>query len=260
MQIPKLTLQKKLAIIIGLIILIGGAALAFAWMQMKDSVPSPAQEQAPTQTISSAPVREETFPVSPVNLLVIPANGEDAGRKTIENRVCGTLYKIPSNWLVNEYLGVTKLYSPEDIRENAAWNNTHPEIVEQSSGDAAPGPDQHRFAISCTEKAESYILKNFSGQGDENNKHLADVFVKNEFHTEDTDISLVRTLNIDGWTAYEIARTYKQLDGTDFTVYSIIIELNRPHAQIVTIDLGETEYLDLSEDVKQVVDYISFRL
>lgn len=70
----------------------------------------------------------------------------------------------------------------------------------------------------------------------------------------DSNLALLKTLKIDGEDAYEISWTVDMPNGTSNTTYEFLVEKDR----VYQIHLGQTEYDNLSDEVKQIIQSISF--
>lgn len=178
--------------------------------------------------------------------------------KTIENRECGATFHIPPDWSNYSMFGESKILSPEDEHENEEWNNANQELIQNAEGDVI-GLDARSLYIACQSKdVESYIndLSSDSTKYKDfvDNATLSDVFSSEAFHSADSNLALIKTRQIDGKSAYEISKTNKTREGVYATNYKIILEGKK----VMEIELGRTEYDDLSNTVKQIIQSISF--
>jgi hypothetical protein len=269
--------QKRLTFILGVLILIGGVFIILAWKQSenrKPNITTPTQSEpvfptpssdepgATTSSTSRAtilmPNRDKTLPpTSIVNVIITPSSSaSEPGYQTIRNTFCGVTFVIPSKWSVDGFLGESKIRSPEDQRKNAEWERTHQDLVQNEEGDA-PLTDVRSLVIFCQENIRSY-LRDFSGSAYfkdfENALTLADAFASDAFHANDSNVALLKTMKINGRDAYEIADAGKMWDGTPVTNYSIVLG----QGEIIVIALDLTEYDNLSDAAKQIIQSISF--
>lgn len=180
-----------------------------------------ASDSTPSEPYTQTPSANETEFIAPYHELV-DSNGE----KTIKNTRCNFTFNIPTDWSVHGILGESKILSPENERENEEWANTHQELFENVEGDGPIGPDARSLYISC-----QYVIAE-----------------------NDLKSTSLKTTQIDGWNAYEISDTGNMPDGTPFTNYQIVLK----GPKTLEIHLGQTEYDDLSNEVKQIVESISF--
>lgn len=229
--------QKKLVFVLGTLVIIGGVFSIIAWKQSENRKPSPTNE----------PVI-----VAPYNELV-----SSVGGKTIKNTKCNLTFKIPADWSVGGLFGGTTILSPEDQHENEEWDKTHQDLIQNEEGDAPLGPDARSLSISCQNNIKNYLSR-FSASLNykvfENAKHLAEALATSAFHAKDSNVALLKTMKVGGWDAYEISWTVKMPDDTSNTTYEILVE----KGDIYQIHLGQTEYSNLSDTVKDVINSISF--
>jgi hypothetical protein len=146
--------------------------------------------------------------------------------RTIQNWECGATIHIPPDWSDHGLLGGSKILSPEDERINEEWANANQELFQNAEGDGPIGPDARSLYISCQYNVVREDLKSTS----------------------------LKTIKINGRNAFEVADTGKMPDGTSVTNYKIILE----GPKVMEIYLGQTEYDNLSETVKQIIQSISF--
>ncbi len=127
---------------------------------------------------------------------------------------------------MHSILGESKILSPEDESTNEEWLiENHDQIQISESGDPI-GPDSRTLYISCQYNLEK----------------------------EDLESTILKTIQIDGYDAYEISSTDELPDGTSITNYQIIVG----GGKAMDIFLGQTEYDNLSDDVKQIIHSIEF--
>lgn len=208
--------QKNLIIAIGLIVLIGGTALTFTWMQSANRTPD---VTVPTPSGSEG----KKIPYAAKHELLATTDG----KQTIKNTACDFTFVLPADWTVIGLLGESKILSPANERENETWAETHQNLLMQNQeGEAPLGPDARTLYISCQYNLEK----------------------------EDLKTTVLKTIQIDGVDAYEIADTGPMPDGTPVTNHRIIVGGGRA----MDIHLGQTEYDNLSETVKQIIQSISF--
>ncbi len=148
--------------------------------------------------------------------------------QAVQNTQCDFTFKIPKDWNVYGILGESKILSPEDGRVNEEWLKSPDGQAPAEEGSAGPalGPDARSLHISCQDTGKIDDLKS----------------------------SAVKTIKINGRDAYEFADKGKMLDGSLFTNYRLVVEAEK----ITEIHLGQTEYDDLSETIKQIIQSISF--
>lgn len=70
----------------------------------------------------------------------------------------------------------------------------------------------------------------------------------------DLNLALLKTLKIDGEDAYEISWTVDMPNGTSNTTYEFLVEKDR----VYQIHLGQIEYDNLSDEVRQIIQSIKF--
>lgn len=146
--------------------------------------------------------------------------------RTIQNWECDATFHIPPDWVDWGILGESKILSPEDVRVNKEWVDTHPDLFENAEGEGPIGPDARSLYISCQDNLEKKDLKS----------------------------PILKTIQIDGVDAYEIADPFRMPDGTPITNYYIVVGGGRS----MEIYLGQTEYEDLPDVIKQIIKSISF--
>ncbi len=148
--------------------------------------------------------------------------------QVIQNTQCDFTFKIPKDWNVYGILGESKILSPEDERINEEWLKSPEGQAPAEEGSAGPalGPDARSLYISCQDIGK----------------------------IDDLKPSAIKTIKINGRDAYEFADTGKMPDGTPFTNYRLVVEAEKT----TEIHLGQTEYENLSETIKQIIQSISF--
>jgi hypothetical protein len=83
---------------------------------------------------------------------------------------------------------------------------------------------------------------------------LADMFSLEIFHSESSNTVLEKTMIIDERPAYEIKRTGSYPNMEDNVTHAIFIESDK----IYVIQLGSTEYDNLTSTLKQIIGSIKF--
>jgi hypothetical protein len=258
--------QKKLAVALGALILISGVFFVLTWQQehrkpnISDSTNEPAAPSTSTNEAAvstPAPNRWET-PTYRVNEVISSTSSiQETGYKTMVNKYCNVTYTIPADWSVFGFLGESQLISPENERENTAWQEANRELIENAEGDAFLYPRNRSLYISCQKNTKAY-LEHFFGfersKNFEHIQHLADLFATDLFHAKDPSLALVNTMKVDDVNAYEISETSRVRDGTLRTHYSIVIE--KEHVYEILLD--DIEYDNLSDAVKKIIQSISF--
>lgn len=159
--------------------------------------------------------------IAPYNELI-----ETTENKTIRNTLCHFTFKIPKDWLVHGILGESKILSPEDESTNEKWLIENQEQIQTSDSGGLIGPDSRTLFISCQYNLEKEDLKS----------------------------TILKTIQIDGYDAYEVSSTDKLPDGTSMTNYQIIVG----GGKAMDIFLGQIEYDNLSNEVKQIIQSITF--
>lgn len=240
-------LNLKKLVYIGALILIGGMFFVLWWNREPGTSNSTSSE-----IVAPASSTNERVPYAAYHKLVNVIDG-----KTVKNTMCGFTFTIPADWSISGLLGGSKILSPEDKRENEEWAETHQELFQNTEGEGPIGPDARSLYISCQYNTETYLgyfsrspyFKNF-----ESTTRLADAFTTGAFSDKGSNPGLIKTMDIDGRVAYEISETNKVRDGSLHTNYVIILEQKK----VVEIHLGQIEYDNLSDTVKQIIQSISF--
>ncbi len=228
--------QKKLVFALIGLALLGGVYFVAAWKQLKKrepNIPRPtpsepaANPTTPTSETISIPMpnRWQT-PTYHVNEIVSSTpSTQEAGYKTIVNNYCHSTYDIPADWSVFGFLGESQLISPENQRNDDAWRKANQELIDNAEGEAFLYPQYRSLYISCHE-AKSPLKQ-----------------------------SSLKILSIDGVEAYEVSSTGIAGDGSTTTTYAILAEKDGVAYEIL---LDHTEYDDLSDTVKRIIQSISF--
>ncbi len=178
--------------------------------------------------------------------------------KTINNAGCGLSFKIPNDWTVGGMLGISKILSPEDVRVNLEFDQTHQELIKNSQGDAPLGPDARTISVICQSDLNDFIgsftrskdFKDFSGS-----KTLASLVATNAFNDKGANPALINTMFIDGQVVYEISSTNTVPGVGTFTIYEMVFERNGKIGEIMT---GQVTYEQLSDTAKDIIKTIKF--
>lgn len=212
--------QKKPVIIFSILILIVATLSIAIWKQ----------SETPKSNTSSPSISEPATSTSSTNVatIIAPYNEllETTENKTIRNTLCHFTFKIPKDWLVHGTLGESKILSPEDESTNEKWLIENQDQIQTSDSGGLIGPDSRTLYISCQYNLEK----------------------------EDIKSPILKTIQIDGYDAYEISVTDKLPDETSITNYQIIVGGGRA----MDIFLGQIEYDNLSDEVKQIIQSITF--
>jgi len=236
--------QKRPVIIFSILILIAAALSIAIWKQPEN--------QNPVESTTQINIADEQTSLPLYHELV---DSDDDG-KVIKNTKCELIFKIPADWSVDGLFGGTKILSPADIRRNKEWNEAHEEELQNTEGETN-GLDGRSLSISCQDSVKNY-LADFSMSPYykifKNTKHLVDSFATDAFHAKDSNLALLKTIKIDGEAAYEISWTVDMPDGSSNTTYELLVEKNK----VYQIHLGQTEYDNLSDEVKQIIQSITF--
>lgn len=201
----------------------------------------------PKTLTPSSPSIARPIQVAPYNELL-----SNVGEQTIRNTQYDFTFKIPVDWSVSGLLGESKILSPEDRRINEEWDRANQDVIWNTEGDAPMGPDERSLYISCQYGLEAYI-NSPSDTPSTKKKTLAEVFASDD-RMKDLGRSLVKTMQIQGKTAYEISSTTKTRTGISMTRYVILIEADKG----CEVHLDSVEYDKLSKDVQQIIQSISF--
>ncbi|MDF1497542.1 MAG: hypothetical protein P1P90_05810 [Patescibacteria group bacterium] len=212
--------QKKPVIIFSILILIVAALSIAIWKQSENTNSSGLSPSMSKPATSTSSTNAATI-VAPYNELL-----ETTENKTIRNTLCHFTFKIPKDWLVRSILGESKILSPEDESTNEKWLIENQEQNQTSDSGGPIGPDSRTLYISCQYNLEKEDLKS----------------------------TILKTIQIDGYDAYEISSTDEFPDGTSITNYQIIVG----GGKAMDIFLGKTEYDNLSDEVKQIIQSITF--
>ncbi len=254
--------QKRFAVILGALFLIGGTSFVLARKHSENRKPhnttstqSKLVSPTPSTDEPAAPASStsEAITVAPYNELV----SNTADGQTIKNTQCDFTFKIPPGWSVGGLFGGSIILSPEDQRTNEEWDKAHQDLIQHQEGDTPLGPDAKSLSIGCEENIDAY-KKSMPGlvryNDFENAQNLAEAIASSAFHATDTNLALVKTIKINGWDAYEISRTNRGGDGVQRTFYDIVLEKGK----IYDFTLDFTEYDILSPAAKQIIQSISF--
>ena len=261
--------QKKLALTLGVSMLIVGAFSIFATKRPEDRKPvlTASVQSAPVTPASSTHAVDSSTPssngttsstdqttqIAPYNELV----SNTAQGQTIRNTACSSTFVIPSNWSVDGLFGSSVIRSAEDRRTNEEWDKTHQDLIQHEEGDAPLGPDARNLVFGCVDNIDAYKkgMSGLVGYSDfENARNLAEVVASSPFHSNDLGLALVKTIKINGQDAYEISETGRGGDGVQRTFYDVVLEKGR----IFDFTLDFTEYDKLSDAAKQIIQSISF--
>lgn len=209
--------QKRLVVILSILILIAATLSIIMWKKSDNPSSNPPIHEPPTATSST---------ITPT--IVAPNNEllEINDKKLIKNTLCHFTFKIPKDWLVHGILGESKILSPEDEITNEEWLAENQKQNPTSDSGGPIGPDSRTLYISCQYNLEK----------------------------EDIKSTILKTIQIDGYDAYEISSTDKLPDGTSITSYQIIVG----GGKVMDIHLGQTEYDNLSDETKQIIQSIKF--
>jgi hypothetical protein len=126
-------------------------------------------------------------------------------------------------------------------------------VLEGDSGPSVPAPS---LTIDCQPDIKSVLVSQpWPFQADDISRmtSLADVFTSKAFRAAGPQSTLVKTVSIDGQTAYEIRKTgiSGQIQDSNYALY---IEKGR----IFVIQLIYTEYDKLPPTLKQILGSIKF--
>lgn len=212
--------QKRPVIILSILILIMAVLSIVIWKQL-EGANSNALSPSITEPPASASATNTPIIVAPYNELI-----EADENKTIRNTLCHFTFKIPKDWLVRSILGESKILSPEDESTNNKWLIENQDQIQTSDSGDPIGPDSRTLYISCQYNLEK----------------------------EDIKSTILETIQIDGYDAYEISSTDELPDGTSITSYQIIVG----GGKAMDIFLGQTEYDNLSDEVRQIIQSIKF--
>ena len=261
--------QKRLALTLGVSMLIVGAFSIFATKHPEDRKPvlTTSVQSVPVASTSSADGVDS--PKSPSNGASSSTNGvtrlapynelisNTSQGQTIRNTACSSTFIIPSDWSVDGLFGSSVIRSAEDRRTNEEWDKTHQDVIQHEEGDAPLGPDARNLVFGCVDDIDAY-KKGMSGlvgyRDFENARNLAEVVASSPFHSNDLGLALVKTIKINGQDAYEISETGRGGDGVQRTFYDVVLEKGR----IFDFTLDFTEYDKLSDAAKQIIQSISF--
>jgi hypothetical protein len=245
--------QKTLAIVGALILVIGGIFL----VTNRKSSENQSNVQKSTQPDLAVPT-DRNDPASLLNQVVATTTAVNGMEyKTIRNESCGFTLKIPSNWSAEGYLGESKIVSPEDARTNEEWANAHQDLIQNAQGDAPLGPDARSLYISCQYDVSGYLglfatspyYKDFADA-----QTLADAFSSDAFKKENSNLALLKTMEVDGRKEYEISWTVERPELGPNTTYMIV----SGQEKVLDIEIGKTEYDNLSDTIKQIIGSITF--
>jgi len=228
--------HKKIAIFLGILVLLTGIFFIAIWRKIGGSNPDitnliPSKQTASPTAMNvqeDAAVNSDRWqtPTYRVNEAISPTSSiEETGYMTMVNNYCHLTYEIPADWSVFGFLGESQLISPKNGRDDAAWREANRELIENAEGEAFLYPQYRSLYISCHEakaRSEQYALK---------------------------------TLIIDGIDAYEVSSTGAIAEESITTTYTIVAEKDGVTYEIL---LDHTEYDNLSDTVKGIIDSISF--
>ncbi|GEM_PF-1599400 len=209
--------QKRLVVILSILILIATTLSIIMWKQLKNTNSNPSVYEPPASITST----NSSIIVAPYNELL-----ETNNKKMIKNSFCHFTFEIPKDWLVHGILGESKILSPEDESTNEKWLTENQDQNQTSDSGSPIGPDSRTLYISCQYNLEK----------------------------EDIKSTILKTIEIDGYEAYEISGTDELPDGTSITSHQIIVG----GGKVMDIHLGQTEYDNLPDEAKQIIQSIRF--
>lgn len=214
------TRHQKLILTFCAIILLGGGC-ALPTKQPPEPQGASATPSEPTNSSTSS--TNEVVPLAPYNERI----GVFVDGQTVKNTDCNFTFKIPEGWSVGGLLGESKILSPEDRQTNEEWYKANQDLIQRiEEGDGPLGPDKRTLYISCQYDRPIDDLK------------------KDAF----------KAIKINGRDAYELSEVSETRAGTTITHHRIFLV----GTKTMTIELDQTEYDDLSDAVKQIIQSISF--
>jgi hypothetical protein len=245
-----MTKRNKFVILTVLVVVLIGAI----FVAVSQRPPGKVEPYKPVTNVQSGTTSttEVTF-AQPTNEQV----GEVAGGwKTMRNRECGFVYRLPSDWSVFGPLGESDILSPEDVRTNEAWAKEHKDILAKEEGDAPLEQVSRSLYISCQYDVKTYLgtFVRSSRYGEFADKTtLAEAFATAAFKANDSNPAVIGVMEVDGRKAYEISYSVRMPDGTTNTTNEIVTEVG---SKVLEIQLGHATYKNLSDTVKLVIDSI----
>lgn len=164
----------------------------------------------------------------------------------IRNENCGFTYFLPEGWMDGGYLGESKVVSPADEAANEAWNKANQDLIAHEEGESPLGADARSLYMDC-----QYGAHEMFGRDSDAIKTFADVVSSGRFNESGTGSAIIGTIPIGTSPAYEMRSVSESPVLGTLTRYELYLDL--ANGKLLTIDLGNVEYADLNETVKEVI-------
>ena len=242
-----------------LILLLGGWYLGYVQKQVDKNQETQVAQDTPDSISQITKDKKERIGKTPTYLVneIISSDSEieETGYKTVRNNTCGLTFSIPSDWDVFGFLGESQILSAKNIHDDQIWREANQELIDNAEGDAFGYPQYRSLVIGCHRDIKAYLENTFGyggSKGYENAKQIEDLLLSEDYYQKNPSFSLVKTISIDGFNAYEMSDT-NQIRDEMITAYNIVTEKEEI---IYGVWLDHTEYDDLPEEVKQVIDSI----